>query len=106
MRATSSRLEKALKADGDLKLVVYMMAGHPNRKKSVEVAKRLAASGVAAIEIGVPHSDPLADGPVIQAATYCAHTEDNLIFHGNPALSYDGLLTVPGHLSIPLADEE
>ena len=68
MRATSSRLEKALKADGDLKLVVYMMAGHPNRKKSVEVAKRLAASGVAAIEIGVPHSDPLADGPVIQKA--------------------------------------
>src|SRR5438552_17257643 len=68
LRATSSRLEKALKADGDLKLVVYMMAGHPNRKKSVEVAKRLAASGVAAIEIGVPHSDPLADGPVIQKA--------------------------------------
>ena len=68
MRATSSRLEKALKADGDLKLVVYMMAGHPNRKKSVEVAKRLAASGVAALEIGVPHSDPLADGPVIQKA--------------------------------------
>src|SRR5437773_5939503 len=68
LRATSSRLEKALKADGDLKLVVYLMAGHPNRKKSVEVAKRLAASGVAAIEIGVPHSDPLADGPVIQKA--------------------------------------
>ena len=45
-----------------------MMAGHANRKKSVEIAKRLAASGVAALEIGVPHSDPLADGPVIQKA--------------------------------------
>ena len=68
MRATSSRLERALHADGDLKLVVYIMAGHPNRKKSLEIAKRLAASGVAALEIGVPHSDPLADGPVIQKA--------------------------------------
>ena len=68
MRATTSRLERALKADGDLKLVAYIMAGHPNRKKSLEIAKRLAASGVAALEIGVPHSDPLADGPVIQKA--------------------------------------
>src|SRR2546427_11731156 len=68
LRATSSRLEKALKADGDLKLIVYVMAGHPTRKKSLESAKRVAASGVAALEIGVPHSDPLADGPVIQEA--------------------------------------
>ena len=63
-----SRLEQAVRADGDLKLIPYLMAGHPNRKKSVDVAKRLAASGVAALEIGVPHSDPLADGPVIQKA--------------------------------------
>jgi tryptophan synthase alpha chain len=57
-----------VRADGDLKLVVYLMAGHPTRKKSLEIAKRIAASGVAAIELGVPHSDPLADGPVIQKA--------------------------------------
>ena len=62
------RLETALKADGDLKLVGYLMGGHPNRKKSTEVGKRLAASGIAALEIGIPHSDPLADGPVIQHA--------------------------------------
>jgi len=96
LRATSSRLEKALKADGDLKLVVYMMAGHPNRKKSVEVAKRLAASGVAAIEIGVPHSDPLADGPVIQKAGQIAldhgMTVDApvvLMSYVNPILAHD-----------------
>src|SRR6266704_6455504 len=65
---TSSRLESALKAHGDLKLVAYIMAGHPSRKRSVEVGKRLAASGIAALEIGIPHSDPLADGPVIQRA--------------------------------------
>jgi tryptophan synthase alpha chain len=57
-----------VRADGDLKLIPYLMAGHPNRKKSLDVAKRIAASGVAALEIGVPHSDPLADGPVIQKA--------------------------------------
>ena len=65
---TASRLEGALKARGDLKLVAYIMAGHPSKKRSIEVGKRLAAAGVAALEIGIPHSDPLADGPVIQRA--------------------------------------
>ena len=66
--ADRSTLETALRADGDLKLVAYMMGGHPNRKRSAEVGKRLATSGIAALEIGIPHSDPLADGPVIQRA--------------------------------------
>jgi tryptophan synthase alpha chain len=62
------KLERALKADGDLKLVAYIMAGHPSKKRSIEVGKRLAGAGVSAIEIGIPFSDPLADGPVIQRA--------------------------------------
>ena len=70
--AEKSRLASALRADGDLKLVPYVMAGHPDRKRSTELAKRLAASGVAALEIGIPHSDPLADGPVIQKAGQAA----------------------------------
>jgi len=61
-----------VRADGDLKLIAYMMAGHPNRKRSLEVGKRLANSGIAALEIGIPHSDPLADGPVIQKAGQAA----------------------------------
>ena len=72
MKATESRLETAVRADGDLKLIAYMMAGHPNRKRSLEVGKKLAASGIAALEIGIPHSDPLADGPVIQKAGQAA----------------------------------
>ena len=68
MKATESRLEAAVRADGDLKLIAYMMAGHPNPKRALEVGKKLAASGIAALEIGIPHSDPLADGPVIQKA--------------------------------------
>ena len=62
------RLESALRANGDLKLVAYMMAGHPHKKRSIDVGKRLAGAGVAALEIGIPHSDPLADGPMIQRA--------------------------------------
>src|SRR5947207_5388132 len=73
MVAERTRLETALKSKGgDLKLVAYLMAGHPSAKRSLEVGKRLAASGVAALEIGIPHSDPLADGPVIQKAGQAA----------------------------------
>ncbi len=68
MVSETSRLEGALRANGDLKLVAYMMAGHPNKKRSLEVGKKLASSGIAALEIGIPFSDPLADGPVIQQA--------------------------------------
>jgi tryptophan synthase alpha chain len=68
MVSEAPRLEVAVRADKDLKLVAYIMAGHPNRKKSIEVGKRLAGSGIAALEIGIPHYDPLADGPVIQRA--------------------------------------
>jgi len=106
---TRSRLEGALKAKGDLKLVAYIMAGHPSKKRSIEVGKRLAASGIAALEIGIPHSDPLADGAVIQRAgqTALAHgmtvagaievaeavARDGvpvvLMTYINPVLSYD-----------------
>jgi tryptophan synthase alpha chain len=68
LKTETARLEVALRANGDLKLVGYMMAGHPNKKKSLEVGKKLATSGIAALEIGIPFSDPLADGPVIQHA--------------------------------------
>src|SRR6202795_3070702 len=68
MRTETASLEQALRATGDLKLVAYIMAGHPTKKKSIEVGKRLAGSRIAALEIGLPFSHPLADGPVIQRA--------------------------------------
>ena len=68
MVGEATRLENALRVNGDLKLVAYIMAGHPNKKRSLEVGKKLATSGIAALEIGIPFSDPLADGPVIQKA--------------------------------------
>jgi tryptophan synthase alpha chain len=83
--AETSRLESAVRADGDLKLVGYLMAGHPTREQSIEVGKRLAASGLAALEIGIPFSDPLADGPAVQRAGQAA------LEHG---MSVDGALEV------------
>ena len=50
-------------------LVAYLTAGDPNMKKTKEIILGLDAAGVDILEIGVPFSDPTADGPVIQAAS-------------------------------------
>ncbi|HVB77062.1 MAG TPA: tryptophan synthase subunit alpha [Candidatus Nitrosotalea sp.] len=64
----SSVLEAALRGGQDLKVIAYVMAGHPSRQESIELGRALVRAGAAAIEVGVPFSDPLADGPVIQRA--------------------------------------
>ncbi len=66
--ATASRLEAAVRSDGGVKLIPYLMAGYPDRRRSAELGRRYAAAGAAAIEVGIPFSDPLADGPTIQRA--------------------------------------
>ncbi len=47
----------------------YSVLGYPTREGSLDVVQTLAASGADLLELGVPFSDPLADGPTIQAAT-------------------------------------
>ena len=47
-------------------LSVFFTAGHPNLNDTVEIIQSLERNGVDMIEIGIPFSDPLADGPVIQ----------------------------------------
>ena len=49
-------------------LIGYMMAGYPTRTESLAVLRALAEAGADLIELGVPYSDPLADGPVIREA--------------------------------------
>jgi tryptophan synthase alpha chain len=64
-----SRLEERLRARaGRLGLVPYLMAGHPDPAATLDTARRLAALGVAALELGIPCADPPLDGPVIAAA--------------------------------------
>ncbi|MDP4159957.1 MAG: tryptophan synthase subunit alpha, partial [Bacillota bacterium] len=66
----SERLNAVFKAEptGVTRLVSYIMAGDPNDKVSLRRLKGLADHGVDILELGVPFSDPMADGPVIQAA--------------------------------------
>jgi tryptophan synthase alpha chain len=59
----------ALRAAGRKALVPYVTAGHPDLQRSVALLQGLAAAGADVIEVGVPFSDPLADGPVIQASS-------------------------------------
>ncbi|MDR6224493.1 tryptophan synthase subunit alpha [Desmospora profundinema] len=51
------------------RLIPFITAGDPNKETTLDLIRLLDAEGVTAIELGVPYSDPLADGPVIQAAS-------------------------------------
>ncbi|MCU0635890.1 MAG: tryptophan synthase subunit alpha [Gemmatimonadaceae bacterium] len=55
--------------EGRKVLVVYVTAGHPDAAQSAALLAGLAEAGADVIELGVPFSDPLADGPVIQASS-------------------------------------
>jgi tryptophan synthase alpha chain len=58
----------ALKNEGRAALVTFIMAGDPDNKTSLAIAKALPKAGADVIEIGMPFTDPMADGPAIQAA--------------------------------------
>jgi tryptophan synthase alpha chain len=53
-------------------LIPYITAGYPDPKRCVDLLKACAAGGADRIELGIPFSDPLADGPVIQATSHKA----------------------------------
>ena len=57
-----------LTAAGKKAFVAYVMAGDPDYEKSLEVVKGLPDAGVDVIELGLPFTDPMADGPTIQLA--------------------------------------
>ena len=59
---------KALQAEGKKAFVSYIMGGDPDYATSLEVMKGLPAAGVDIIELGMPFTDPMADGPTIQLA--------------------------------------
>jgi tryptophan synthase alpha chain len=66
--ALTQRFE-ALRARGRRALVCYVTAGHPDPVRSVELLRGLEHAGADIIEVGVPFSDPMADGPIIQASS-------------------------------------
>src|SRR5205809_2472440 len=58
-----------IRSEGRPGLVTYTTAGDPDIARSAEILKALDRAGADVLEVGVPFSDPLADGPVIQRAT-------------------------------------
>jgi tryptophan synthase alpha chain len=67
----TTRIERrftALKEEGRAALVTFTMAGDPDYASSVAILKALPKAGADVIELGMPFTDPMADGPAIQAA--------------------------------------
>ena len=59
----------ALKSQGRKAFVAYVTAGDPDRETSLAIVKGLPAAGADIIELGMPFSDPMTDGPAIQASS-------------------------------------
>jgi len=69
---SSNRIDQkfsTLRNAGKKALVCYVTAGHPDRARSVDLLRGLENEGADVIEVGVPFSDPIADGPVIQESS-------------------------------------
>jgi len=75
----------ALKKESRRALVCYVTAGHPDLGRSLETLRALEEGGADIIELGVPFSDPIADGPVIQASSQQALEK---------GMNYDGALAL------------
>jgi tryptophan synthase alpha chain len=74
----SGEIQKAFHAargEGRAALVIYTTAGHPTMAEGLEALLTLADAGADVIELGVPFSDPLADGPTIQKSSFDAIEE-------------------------------
>lgn len=63
-----SQCFESLRARGECALIPFLTAGDPDLETTAKALEVLATNGADLIELGVPYSDPLADGPVIQAA--------------------------------------
>jgi len=77
----------ARKAEGSGALIGYLPVGYPDLATSIEAAVALGENGVDAIELGLPYSDPVMDGVVIQKATQTALAGGFRLHHGFEAVA-------------------
>ena len=84
----------SLRAAGRRALVCYVTAGHPDGARSLDLVHGLAGAGADVIEIGVPFSDPVADGPVIQASSQQA-LDQGMTLDGALELVAEARLDIP-----------
>ncbi len=85
---------RALQRDGRVALIPYLTAGYPTRGASLDALRMLVEMGADLVEVGIPFSDPLADGPTIQRASQAALTQ-GMTVAGTLALIREAGLTVP-----------
>ena len=92
-----NRIDSLFKYKQGTVLSIYFTAGYPNLNDTLTIAKELEANGVDMLEIGIPFSDPLADGPVIQNSSKIAIQNGMCI-----ELLLEQLITLRKHISIPV----
>src|SRR3989442_8884571 len=83
MRTRIGQRFEQLRAKGELGIVAYVTAGDPALAATGKIVLSLAEAGADVVELGVPFSDPLADGPVIQRASERALRSGTTIFGVN-----------------------
>ena len=92
-----TRIDKrfaALKREGRAGLVTFITAGDPDYASSLAILKALPEAGADLIEVGMPFSDPMADGPVIQASSQAA-LEHGMTLDKTFELVHDAGLAIP-----------
>jgi tryptophan synthase alpha chain len=67
-----NRIDEVFKKKGHKALIAYVTAGYPSIEATLKIVPILAENGCDIIELGIPFSDPMADGATIQHASYCA----------------------------------
>lgn len=86
-----------LSGKGEGALIVYVMAGDPSLYLTKKIVNALEKGGADMIELGLPFSDPIADGPTIQAAS-----ERALKAGMNPDLYFNMIRAIREHIEVPL----
>ena len=83
---------------GHKALITYLTVGYPSMETTVEMVPLMASSGCDLVELGIPFSDPLADGTTIQRASYHALKQGT-----TPKLCLDAVNKMRAKVDIPLA---
>ena len=93
IRATFERLRRARRKA----LIPFIMGGHPSPRSTASLLLALEDAGADLIEVGIPFSDPLADGPIIQEASARALSQG-----ATPRRVLDAVASVRGRIQVPV----
>lgn len=92
----TNRIDEAIEATDNL-LSIYFTAGYPDLDDTLRIARQIADAGADMLEIGIPFSDPVADGPTIQESSEVALANGMTL-----EVLFDQLQELRAHVSIPV----